>query len=381
MNLDCVGEKEKPSMRKLNIQHSKRSLVFLTTLDKGDELLSRRFAKERFGFSLKWLVATLSGTTFPQRQRLGAQLERRLTQRADLVRLLVRSMTRWVLRAHPKNSHSPEASLQIIGGAPASGKSHLSSTISEDDVVTYDSDADKLRLLYLLSMVPSTFETEVALGTFLAPIKIGWIGDLLQPLQRTLRTGIFQQLAELCYHVRILGLHTTVASIQNTSDAFPHYPRRSVHLVDISGCPELQARRLKAREEEASHFAVLPWAYARNAAVEIHEMTKSRQLRRVATRIGAEVLLTTLDASDGSGRCRMTTKVLVEKMANVAALPQHAERCSFTLSARGHTLPNAAAASRRQRRRTSSLSARPRVGSVSLPAIRTANLPETLKLR
>ena len=296
----------------MNVEHSKRTWACLATLAKGDELLMRRFATYDLGLSGQWLVETLSGTTFPQRQRLGAQLARRLSKRADLHQLLVRSMTRWVLRDHRKDSHSPVASLQIIGGAPASGKSHLANA-SPDNVVTYDSDADKLRLLYLLSMVPSTLETEAELGALLAPIPIGWIGDLLQPLQRTIRTGIFKQLAELCYHVRILGLHSTVASIQKTADAFPHYAQRTVHLVDIAGCPALQARRLKAREEEASHFAILPWSYARNAAGAINQMTKTRELLRVARRLDAQVLLTTLEASDG--RCRMTTKVLVEKKA------------------------------------------------------------------
>ena len=300
----------------MNVENAKRQVHFLTTLDKCDTILIQHFSN----FSFKKLVRRLNNTTFEERQGLGRKLAHTVKRRRSIFHLLVRSMTRWVVRNQDESTQSSTASLQILGGAPASGKSSLECMNKSKSVVTYDSDADKLRILYLLKMVPKMFTTEAELCLFLdGSIEIGWIGDYLQPLQRALRPEIFKCLAELCYDVRIIGLHSSVQAIEETANAFRKYQDLSVHLVDIFDQPDEQARRLKKRADSADHFAILPFSYARRAASSVHEMVQTPELGRLASSRNAEVLLTTVCSFRAtSGRCRTSTEVLFAK--NTTAL-------------------------------------------------------------
>jgi len=299
----------------MNVDHARRKVIFLDTLEKCDILLIRRCSP----FSFETVQTVLKDTTFIQRNDLGEQLAKTIQRQSSNFQLLARSMLRWVIRKQKKNTHSSTASLLIFGGAPGSGKSHMATertTERTTDAVTYDSDADKLRILYLLKMTPTMLETEEALVEFLEPsgIKIEWLGDYLQPLQRIIRESIFKGLAELCYDVTVIGLHANIESLQKTADAFRDYKDCSFHFVDIFEQPEEQERRLSEREKEASHFAILPIAYARKAAVSMHEMVRRPELGKLAASRNAEVLLTTIGSfREPLGRCRAETTVLVKK--------------------------------------------------------------------
>ena len=304
----------------MNTGHSKRKLSFLKTLDAGDVILLRRFSTDRFCFSSAYLLQLLVGTTFEARQRLGDELLLALQKRMSIFQLLVRSMVRWVIRDHIREPHSTTASLAIISGAPCSGKSSHTAAASATRRVVYDSDADKLRILFLLKMVPDTYVNERGLVEFLkgTGVPIHFVGDYLQPLQRALRPHIFELLAELCYDIDIIGLHSNIASIQATADAFKNYDT-SIHLFDIYDKPDEQARRLAKRAAAGVHFAVLPVVYARRAAVAIHQMIKQPDLRRFALQRNAEIRLTSV----GSFRHgeSTTTTTLLHRRASLEQLP------------------------------------------------------------
>ena len=194
-------------------------------------------------------------------------------------------------------------------------------TANSNTRVVYDSDADKLRILFLLKMVPETYASERQLVDFLkgTGVPIHFIGDYLQPLQRALRPFIFKQLAELCYNIKIIGLHSNVASIQATADAFNNYST-SLHVFDIFNKPEEQSRRLRQRADAGVHFAVLPVVYARNAACAVHQMVQHPDLRRFAARRNAEVLLTSV-GSFNAGRSQTTTTTIIRRNASVDQPP------------------------------------------------------------
>ena len=171
----------------------------------------------------------------------------------------MRSMTRWVVRNQDESTQSSTASLQILGGAPASGKSSLECMNKSKSVVTYDSDADKLRILYLLKMVPKMFTTEAELCLFLdGSIEIGWIGDYLQPLQRALRPEIFKCLAALCYDVRIIGLHSSVQAIEETANSILllYWENRAKN-KPIGKFEKIEARVVKNRDGLIGKFDLL----------------------------------------------------------------------------------------------------------------------------
>jgi hypothetical protein len=311
----------------MNVAHGKRKLQFLKTLSVGDVILIRRFARDQFNFSFASLVHKLSGTTLKEeRNQLGSELVTQLIKQPSIYQLLVRSMVRWVIRNHNTDNHSKKASLLIISGGPASGKSSAATgtssaaagTSSADagTSVIYDSDADKLRILYLLNMIPenaSASESQLVelLAASASGLPIHFLGDFLQPLQRAIRSEIFQILSELCYHITIIGLHTNVAALQRTADAFKQHDT-TVHVFDIYKKPEEQARRLRNRAATGLHFAVLPFEYARQAAVDIHRMIKHPSLRQFATQRNAEVILTSV-GSFNAGKSKTSTKTLIRR--------------------------------------------------------------------
>ena len=291
----------------MNIAHAKRARVFLKTTEKCDVIFVRRFSP----LSTDGIMRALKGTTFMERNDLGEQFAKTI-QKKSIFPLLLRSMLRWVVRGQTKDSHKSTPSIRIIGGAPASGKSYM--IAQENETVVYDSDSDKLHVLFLLGITPHTFASEEALVVFLTPsgVKIEWFGDYLQPLHRVIRENIFKGLADLCYNVIVIGLHTNVESLQRTADAFKEYKDCSIHLVDIFEQPVEQARRLGERARAASHFAILPITYARKAATALHRMISEPALHDLAESRNAPITLTTIGSfREPLGRCKTDTKVLV----------------------------------------------------------------------
>ena len=168
--------------------------------------------------------------------------------------------------------------------------------------------------MFLLGITPRTFSSEEQLVAFLEPhgVRIEWFGDFLQPLHRIIRENIFKGLADLCYDVIVIGLHTNVESLQRTADAFKEYKDCSFHLVDIFEQPDEQARRLDKRSSTAAHFAILPITYARKAATALHRMISEPALYDLAESRNAPITLTTIGSfREPLGRCKTDTTVLV----------------------------------------------------------------------